>query len=92
MASSTRERIARNFIERYGEDGLRDLLAALSDGKSGQAIAERFAVSRERVRQWKNSFGREVRLYQVHPDIRRLLAPAPSDTPDDGEPMLIELA
>ena len=91
MPMSTRERVAANFIERYGEDGLRELLDSLSEGLSGQVIAERFDVSRERVRQWKNSFGREVRLYQVHPDIRRLLAPVTDDDGDDG-PMLIELA
>ena len=90
MSDSSRARIARNFIDRYGEEGLRELLSALSEGLSGQVLASRFDVSRERVRQWKNSFGREVRLYQVHPDVQRLLAPV-RDTEDD-EPMFIELA
>jgi hypothetical protein len=70
---STRETVARNFIERYGADGLRTLLDALVDGESGQAIAERFDVSRERVRQWKNAFGHSVVLYQVHPEILGVL-------------------
>jgi hypothetical protein len=92
MSDSSRARIARNFIDRYGEEGLRELLSSLSEGLSGQVLAARFDVSRERVRQWKNSFGREVRLYQVHPDVQRLLAPIRDTDMDDDEPMFIELA
>ena len=74
MASTrSRERVARNFVKRYGADRFRDLLQALGNGESGQAIAETFAVSRERVRQWKNTFGTVVTLYQVHPEIQALL-------------------
>jgi DNA-directed RNA polymerase sigma subunit (sigma70/sigma32) len=69
----SRERVARNFVERYGAAGLERMLDALSDGVSGQAIAEEFGVSRERVRQWKEAFGRSVTLYQVYPEVRRLL-------------------
>jgi hypothetical protein len=29
-------------------------------------------VSRERVRQWKNSFGSTVQTYDINPDISRL--------------------
>ena len=71
--SRTRERIARNFIERYGADRFRRLLQMLADGDSGQVIADEFEVSRERVRQWKNAFGTVLTLYQVHPDVQRLL-------------------
>ncbi|MBW1880251.1 MAG: hypothetical protein JRJ84_17965 [Deltaproteobacteria bacterium] len=67
------ERVARNFIKRYGSKRLRRLLSALADGESGQAIANEFSVSRERVRQWKNTFGQVVTLYQVHPDVQTLL-------------------
>ena len=48
------------------------LLNALSNGDSGQVIATDFGVSRERVRQWKNTFGRVVTIYQVHPEVQRL--------------------
>lgn len=91
MAESSRERIARNFIERYGAEGLQELLDALQQGTSGQAIADTFEVSRERVRQWKNTFGREVRLYQVHPDVQRLVSPPRAAAEPDDEPMFIEL-
>lgn len=74
MASArSRERVARNFVERYGADRFRRLLAALSEGTSGQAIADEFQVSRERVRQWKNTFGTVLTLYQVHPEVQRVL-------------------
>jgi DNA-binding NarL/FixJ family response regulator len=73
MANKSRERIARNFVQRYGTDRFRRLLVLLADGESGQQIADEFEVSRERVRQWKNTFGTVLTLYQVHPDIQRVL-------------------
>lgn len=70
MASArSRQRIAQNFVKRYGQQRFRELLDALGSGQSGQSIAEAFDVSRERVRQWKNTFGTVVTLYQVHPEI-----------------------
>jgi hypothetical protein len=80
MASTrSRERVARNFVRRYGRERLRELLGLLSSGESGQAIAEAFDVSRERVRQWKNTFGTVVTLYQVHAEVEALLV-----EPDQG--------
>lgn len=69
----SRERIARNFVKRYGTERFRRLLVLLAEGASGQIIADEFDVSRERVRQWKNTFGTVLTLYQVHPDVQRLL-------------------
>jgi len=69
----SRARVAQNFVDRYGSDRFRELLDALSSGVSGQAIAESFDVSRERVRQWKNTFGTVVTLYQVHQDVLEVL-------------------
>ena len=68
-----RDRIARNFVKRYGQDRFERLLDLLQSGESGQTIADEFEVSRERVRQWKNTFGTVLTLYQVHPDIQALL-------------------
>lgn len=77
MATSrSRERIARNFVKRYGVERFRRLLVALAEGESGQAIAEEFEVSRERVRQWKNTFGTVLTLYQVHPEVQRVVEEA----------------
>ena len=73
---ASRVRIAKNFVERYGAEGLARFLEALGDGQSGQAIADEFQVSRERVRQWKNAFGQSVTLYQVFPEIRSVLSDA----------------
>ena len=78
MARSSSERVAHNFIKRFGTDALDWLLEALARGDSGQEIADHFQVSRERVRQWKNAFGHVVTLYQVHPEVVALLnAPDP---------------
>ena len=65
-------------MKRYGIAGLRKLLTALAAGESGQEIADEFEVSRERVRQWKNTFGQVVTLYQVHPEVQSLLEEDPA--------------
>ena len=71
-----REKMTRNFVERYGLERLDRLLDALSAGESGETIAREFDVSRERVRQWKIAFGQVVMIYQVHPDVLRVAAAA----------------
>ncbi|MEZ4316513.1 MAG: hypothetical protein R3F61_03385 [Myxococcota bacterium] len=86
MGRTSRERVARNFIKRYGASELEWLLDALANGESGQNIADRFSVSRERVRQWKNTFGQVVTLYQVHTEVQNLLTIA---TEPEPEPMSI---
>jgi len=68
-----RERVARNFIKAYGRTRFRRLIEALAAGESGQTIAVEFGVSRERVRQWKNTFGQVITLYQLHPEVERIL-------------------
>lgn len=71
--SKTRQRVARNFIRTYGRTRFRRLLDALAAGESGQAIADEFGVSRERVRQWKNTFGEVITHYRVYPEVSRIL-------------------
>jgi DNA-directed RNA polymerase sigma subunit (sigma70/sigma32) len=71
--SQKRQKVARNFIKSYGRSRFRELLQGLAEGKSGQVIADDFGVSRERVRQWKNTFGDMVTIYQLHPEIERIL-------------------
>ena len=71
--ANNRERVARNFVKRSGRERFERLLAALKGNESGQAIADEFEVSRERVRQWKNTFGTVLTLYQVHPDVQSVL-------------------
>ena len=48
-------------------------MTLLSEGASGQMIADTFEVSRERVRQWKNAFGQIITLYQVYPEVQKVL-------------------
>ncbi len=72
-SARTRQRVARNFIRTYGRTRFRRLLDALSSTESGQVIADEFGVSRERVRQWKNTFGEVFTYYRLHPEIERIL-------------------
>lgn len=71
--AKTRQRVARNFIRTYGRTRFRRLLESLAAGQSGQAIADEFGVSRERVRQWKNTFGEVITYYRVFPEVDRIL-------------------
>ena len=71
-SARSRERVARNFIKRYGRMRFRRLIESLAGGVSGQVIADEFGVSRERVRQWKNTFGQVITLYQLHPEVERI--------------------
>ncbi len=72
-STRSRERVARNFVKSYGRTRFRRLLEALANAESGQALADEFGVSRERIRQWKNTFGTVITVYQVHPEVERLL-------------------
>lgn len=81
MSRSSVERVTKNFLERFGPAELRWLLNALARGDSGQEIATRFDVSRERVRQWKNTFGQVVTLYQIHPEVQQMVAAAEAPPP-----------
>lgn len=74
MADRAQRRMsAERFVHKYGAGALANLLQDFADGRSGQAIADDLGVSRERVRQWKNTFGRVVTLYQVHGEVEALL-------------------
>ena len=77
-----RVRVARNFVRRFGATGLRRLLDRLADGASGQEIADEFNVSRERVRQWKTTFGTVLTIYQVHHDVSHVLDESGDRPPD----------
>jgi transposase-like protein len=64
--------VARNFIKQYGKARFKRFLRLLNEGVSGEQIAEEYGVSRERVRQWKNTFGRSVQTYDLNPEIQKL--------------------
>lgn len=68
-----RERVATNFIDRYGVEALERLLSGFGAGESHQVLADELGVSRERVRQWRNLFGTTVTLYNVRPEVQRYL-------------------
>ena len=66
-------RTLRNILRNHGRANLRRLISGLEAGDSGQEIADDIGVTRERVRQWKNALGTEVRFYQPAPEVRELL-------------------
>lgn len=72
-STKSRERVARNFIKTYGRTKFRRLVEALANGESGQIVADEFGVSRERVRQWKNTFGEVITHYRIYPEVDRIL-------------------
>ena len=72
MKLATTTRVARNFIRNYGKKAFRMLLTAFENQESGQVIADQLGVSRERVRQWRNTFGQTVSVYRVHADVEAL--------------------
>jgi len=80
VAHGSVERVVANFVARYGRDRLQELLNALTAGESGQHIADQFGVSRERVRQWKNTFGTEVVFYRVHHEVIAAVEELPRST------------
>ena len=72
---SSRERVARNFIKTYGIVRFRETISAFGENRSGQEIAQMLGVSRERVRQWRNTFGETIILYRLYPGTKNLLIP-----------------
>ena len=70
---SNRERVARNFVKRYGRERLKRLIDLLHEEASGQAIAVELGVSRERVRQWKNAFGTRFSYFEVYTEVQSVV-------------------
>ena len=69
----SRERVARNFIKTYGVTRFREMITAFGNPRSGGEIAKMLGVSRERVRQWRNTFGETITTYRLYPETKSLL-------------------
>lgn len=76
---------ADNFIRRYSAKKLSELIAAIQASKSGQEIADSLGVSRERVRQWRHTFGVSVTSYLVHPEVQVALRSRQSSLPEGSK-------
>jgi len=68
-----RTRQIRNFVRARGVAAFRAMVLAFEEGQSGQTIADRLGVSRERVRQWRDMFGQTITLYQPYEEVERML-------------------
>lgn len=64
--------VAQNFVNHYGKGKLKKFIRMLNRGMSGEEIAQEYGVSRERVRQWKNSFGSVVTSYEPNEAVRNI--------------------
>lgn len=71
--TTRRARVINNFIQKYGEEAFRDLIADFDADVAAVVTARRLGVSGERVRQWKQTFGDEVMTYTLHPEVHQLL-------------------
>lgn len=64
--------ITENFIRTHGRHGLKRFIKLIQQGESGQKIAQEFGVTRERVRQWRNAFGRLTISYEPDPLVLKI--------------------
>ena len=69
----TRRSMVRNFVNKHGRAGLQDLLDGFQEGISGQVLGDRFGVSRERVRHWREAFTTSVTLVTVKVEVFEVL-------------------
>lgn len=74
-----------NFINKYGKQRFKWFLNAIANGVSGQVIADEFGVSRERVRQWKDTFGDTVTVYELKPEVKNTLGLRSSTRPTKSQ-------
>jgi hypothetical protein len=68
-SKKSKQRIVRNFVQTYGFDRFVQFVQEVSQGRSGQDIANELNVSRERVRQWKSTFGTIHIEYRLDPAV-----------------------
>ena len=69
------QRVARNFVQRYGLLKLRWLLVKLeAEDVNGSHLADVLGVSRQRVWQWASIFGRRTSGYRVNDTVRAMLS------------------
>ena len=87
ILDAKRERVEQNFIRTYGQERFLTLIERLSNGDSVQSIADDFDVSRERVHQWRDTFGEVVVTYEIAPVVLEELRKHGRGDPD---PSLVE--
>jgi hypothetical protein len=53
---NTQERMLKNFVNKYGIEGLRKMCSMFIAQESNATIAKEFDVTRQRVHQWQKTF------------------------------------
>ncbi len=71
--SPSPKKTALNLIASRGSDKLVELVSLLKQNKTCAEIAKSFGVSRQRVHQWKQSFGLGNTKYVPKPEIEELV-------------------
>jgi len=85
--SRKRKRVLANIVDKHGRAGLRRLVLGLQQGESGQVIGDALGVSRERVRQWKDTLGTEIRTYLLSAELAGALADSVESADAEGDPV-----
>ena len=57
-ASRRRRKMLNNFIDNYGVETLKWMIGEFHEGTTLQQIAQELGVTRQRVMQWRDAFGR----------------------------------
>jgi hypothetical protein len=80
--ANARRAVLINLIKRYGRQNVRYMLAAFYKGLPNGPLATRFAVTEQRISQWRLALGQRVCVYRLHPEVAQLLqARAPDADP-----------
>lgn len=66
-------KVATNFIENYGQEKFNKLIEDFCNNVPGPVIAKSLGVSRQRVHQWKQAFGKEFVIFKVSSEIEEML-------------------
>ena len=71
-ASRRRRKMLNNFVDNYGVETLKWMIGEFQEGTTLQQIAQELGVTRQRVMQWRDAFGRRITHFKVHPRIEEI--------------------
>ena len=71
-ARNRRTKMLNNFVDNYGAETLRWMMNELGDNTPMSKIARELGVTRQRVMQWRDAFGRRITHYLIFPEIKEI--------------------